>query len=113
MAGGTITFGRALKVGALIALVASACYVATWEVIYYKVTPDFADKYAAAMIDKAKKGGASETELKQSQASMEKFKAMYANPVFNVLMTFVEPLPVGLLFALIAAGTLRRKPALG
>jgi hypothetical protein len=31
MAGGSVTFGRAFKVGLLITLVATVCYVATWE----------------------------------------------------------------------------------
>src|SRR3954462_11257124 len=44
---GAISFGRALKVGAIIALIASSCYVGTWEIINYTVAPDFADKYAA------------------------------------------------------------------
>ena len=34
VAGGSVSFGRAAKVGALIALLGSACYVGTWEVIY-------------------------------------------------------------------------------
>ena len=47
VAGGSISFGRALKVGALIAAVASGWYVATWQVIYYRITPDFMTKYQA------------------------------------------------------------------
>ena len=35
VAGGTVRFGRAFAVGALIALVSSACYTATWEVMYF------------------------------------------------------------------------------
>ena len=44
VAGGTVRFGRAFAVGALIATVASVCYVATWEVIYFNFAPDFAAK---------------------------------------------------------------------
>src|SRR5687768_10069858 len=44
VAGGSVTFGRAFAVGAQIALVASICYVATWQVIYYKLAPDFGAK---------------------------------------------------------------------
>ena len=47
VAGGTIPFGRALKVRALIAAVASGWCVASWQVIRYKVTPDFMTKYQA------------------------------------------------------------------
>jgi hypothetical protein len=42
--GGSVSFGRAFAVGALIATVASVCYVATWEVIYFKLAPDFMAK---------------------------------------------------------------------
>jgi hypothetical protein len=48
VAGGTVGFGRALAVGALIAAVASLCYVATWEVIYFKLAPDFVTKYSGS-----------------------------------------------------------------
>ena len=44
---GRITFGHAFRVGLLITLVATICYVATWELIYYKLAPDFGDKFAA------------------------------------------------------------------
>ena len=40
VAGGTVSFGRAFAVGGSIAVVASACYVATWEVIYFKFMPN-------------------------------------------------------------------------
>ena len=48
VAGGTVRFGRAFAVGALIAVVASLCYVATWEVIYYKFAPDFVHEVSGA-----------------------------------------------------------------
>ncbi len=110
--GGAISFGRALKVGLLITVVASACYVATWEVIYYKVAPDFGDKYAAYAVEKVKKSGAPQAEIDAQTKKMTQFKEMYRNPFMNIAITFLEPLPVGLLVTLISAGVLRRK-ALG
>ena len=41
VAGGEITFGRAFAVGILIALISSALYVLTWEIVYFGV-PGFA-----------------------------------------------------------------------
>ena len=35
---------------------------------------------------------------------------MYKKPAFNAAVTLVEPLPVALLVALIAAGVLSRRP---
>ena len=109
VAGGELSFGRAFKVGMLIFAIASTCYVATWQVIYYAVWPDFPDKYAAHTIDKARAGGATEAELAVRQREMTQFAALYKNPLINIALTFLEPLPVGLGVALIAAGVLRRR----
>ena len=109
VAGGTVGFGRALAVGLLIVLVASACYVATWEVEYFALFPDFADKYAAHVIERARAAGASPAELDARIREMEQFRVMYRNPLINVAYTFLEPLPVGLPFALVSAGILSRR----
>lgn len=108
-AGGQVTFGRAFKVGILITLVASCCYVASWQVVYYKITPDFMDKYSAATLEKAKSNGATEAELAVKTKEMAEFSEMYKNPLVNIGFTFLEPLPVGLLFTLVTAGVLSRK----
>src|SRR5215210_635081 len=47
VAGGSVRFGRAFAVGALIGAVASVCYVATWEVAYSRLAPDYLTKYQA------------------------------------------------------------------
>jgi hypothetical protein len=109
VAGGEIGFGRALVVGLLIMAVANACYVATWEVLYYNVYPDFGDKYSAHVLEKARAQGASEAELASKQQEMAEFKEMYKNPLVNIAFTFLEPLPPGLLLTLISAALLRRR----
>lgn len=109
--GGAVGFGRAFVVGALIAVVSSACYVATWEVIYFALAPDFMQKYEAYALQKAKAAGESEAAIERKRAEMAEFARMYRNPLFNAAITFVEPLPVGLLIAAASAVTLRRRPA--
>jgi hypothetical protein len=109
IAGGTVRFGRAFAVGLAIALIAGACYTATWEVIYYNFTPDFAEKYAAAQLERARTNGATAAELAQKKAELARFAQLYRNPAYNVAMTFVEPLPVGLIVALVSAGALSRR----
>jgi len=107
--GGNLTFGRAFRVGMLILAVASACYVATWQVIYYRLAPDFVDKYTAHSIERVRNSGASEAEIAAVVAKMAKYREWYRNPLVNIAVTLLEPLPVGLLFTLIAAGALTRK----
>jgi hypothetical protein len=109
VAGGAIRFGRAFKVGALIALVASACYVATWEVIYFNFMPDFLTKYQTHQLDKARADGETEETIARQQAEMDKFAKLYRNPAINAAITFLEPLPVALIMALVSAGVLSRR----
>jgi Protein of unknown function (DUF4199) len=109
VAGGSVTFGRAFTVGLLITLLASACYVATWEVISYRLAPDFMDKYAAYTIEKAKRSGATQAQIEARTQEMERFEEMYKNPLINIAFTLLEPLPVGIVFTLVTAGVLSRK----
>jgi amino acid transporter len=106
--GGVLSFGRGLAVGMLIAAVASACYVATWEVIYYRLTPDFTERYSAYVIEQQRAASASEEAIAARTAQMERFQALYRNPLFNVAITFMEPFWVGAIVALVSAGVLRR-----
>jgi hypothetical protein len=107
--GGAISFGRALAVGGLIALVSSACYVATWEVVYFGFQKDFVQKYEAYTLQKARAAGASDEAIAKQKTEMAEFARMYQNPLFNAAITFLEPLPVGLLFAAGSAVALRRR----
>jgi hypothetical protein len=109
VAGGTVTFGRAFAVGVQIAAVASLCYVAAWQVVYYKLVPDFGTKYQAYTVEKARADGASEAELAQKKAEMAKFMELYKNPLINIGITFLEPMPVALVVALVSAGVLSRR----
>lgn len=112
--GGSVGFGRALVVAVLIGLVSSICYVATWEVIYFKFMPDFMDKYSAHEIARARASGATEEQIAKRKAEMDQFNQSYHNPVFNAAVTLAEPLPVALLISLISAGVLsRRRKAAG
>ena len=108
VAGGSVTFGRAFKVGALIAVVAAVCYVATWEVVRRKMVPDFVERYQAHLMEEARAEGATVAELAKKKAVLDKYAIMYRNPAIRVGITFVEPMPVALIIALISAGVLSR-----
>jgi hypothetical protein len=108
--GGRIGFGRALGVGLLITLISCACYVASWQIIYYNnFMPDFLDKYNAHVVNQLKSSGATETEVQAAVQQGEEFKKLYANPLVNIAFTLIEPLPVGLLITLVSAAVLRKK----
>jgi len=108
-AGGVLTFGKAFKIGLYITLIASTLYVLVWLVDFYLFIPDFMDKYAAHVIKEKQASGASIQEIQQQTAQMNSMKEMYRNPIFVVLLTYAEILPVGLVITLISALILKRK----
>jgi Protein of unknown function (DUF4199) len=107
---GQVTFGRAFAVGISITLISCIFYVVTWEILYYSFLPDFMDKYGAYMIEKARASGASPQALQAQLDQVQRYKELYANPLLNAAMTFIEPFPIGLIITLISAAILRRKP---
>jgi hypothetical protein len=109
VAGGVLTFGRGFTVGLLITLISCAFYVATWQVIYFKLAPGFMDKYETYVVEQARASGASDQALQETARRMQSLKRLLDNPLVNAAMTFLEPFPVGLLVTLISAAVLRRR----
>ena len=107
--GGQISFGRAFACGILITLITCVCYVAVWEVVYFKFVPHFMDSYWAGQVQKVQAAGLDPATTAAKVAAIEKQEQMYQNPLVNMAYTFMEPLPVGLLITLISAALLRRK----
>ncbi len=108
--GGSITFGRAFAAGALMMLITCACYVLLWEVLVATVEKNFAHQYTAGMIQRAQNSGLQGAALQAKIAEARQFEVAYANPLYRMAMTLLEPLPVGIVMSLVTAGILRRKP---
>ena len=111
VSGGRLTFARGFAVGILITLLSNCFYVGTWEFINHRFMPDFAEKYSAQMIERAKASGASQEKIDQVKRQAEDFQRSYQNPVYVIGMTFLEVFPVFLVITLISAAILRRKTA--
>jgi hypothetical protein len=107
--GGYISFGKAFKTGALIALVASTVYVLIWVSVYYLAIPDYMEKYSSMAITKLQNSGATATEISAQKAQMDSYVSMYKNPLMVVVLTYLEILPVGLVISLIASLILKKK----
>lgn len=101
---GKISFLKALKTGALICLVASTVYVALGLSHYYLFVPDFMDVFTEHVI----KNTAPE-DIEATTVQMENFKEMYKNPLFAILISYLEVLPVGMIVALFSAFIVKRK----
>jgi len=109
VAGGTVTFGRALTVGLLISLITMACYVVIWEVVYYNFMPGYLDQYTVYALEQARLAGKTAEEIAAQAKEMKDFAEMYKNPLVNIAFTLLEPLPVAIVFTLVTAGITSRK----
>jgi hypothetical protein len=109
VAGGQISFGRALGIGILITLIMCAFYVVTWEILYFNFLHGFMDNYGSYAIAKLKASGASPEAVQAQIQQLKHFKELYDNPFYNAAMTFIEPFPVGLVITLLSAAVLRKK----
>ncbi|MDR0803315.1 DUF4199 domain-containing protein [Fluviicola sp.] len=107
--GGIISFGKALKVGLLIALVGSTIYVLTWLIYFFGVGTDFMDYYVNSIHNDLVASGASASEIAKQTKEMNEFMISYQNPFFNAAVTYMEILPMGVLFAVITALVMKRK----
>lgn len=107
--GGVISFAKAFKVGLFITLVASTMYVAVWLVEYYVFIPDFMEVYTRCVLDRAREDGATQEQLQEQARTMATYSEWYRNPLFVILLTYAEIIPVGLVVALISALILKRK----
>lgn len=105
---GHITFAKAFAVGISITLISCLCYVVTWEILYFNFLHDFMDKYSAHMVAKLQTSGASAAAVQVQLQDLKKYKEMYENPLFNSLVTFLEPFPIGLVITLLSAAVLRK-----
>ncbi len=106
---GTITFGRGVKVGILISLIAAAMYAAGWEISYQTVNKDFMANYTAHYLEKMEQEGASAEEISEMESQMAMYGEWYKNPIIRFGMSAMEIIPVGLLVTVVSAALLRRR----
>ncbi len=108
-AGGSITFGNAFLMGAIMSFITSSVYVIVWLIALYNFYPDFAQQYADTQIEQMKAAGKTAEEINRQIAQNKEFVESYKNPLVVILYTYMEIFPIGLLFALIAAAILKKK----
>ena len=101
---GFISLGKAFLTGFWITLIISTIYVVVWLIIFYNFFPNFAEHYTDMAIAKA-----SPDEVTQVTEEMNSFKEMYKNPIMVILLTYMEILPLGIVFSLISALILKKK----
>ncbi|MCR6722136.1 MAG: DUF4199 domain-containing protein [Chitinophagaceae bacterium] len=102
---GYITLGKAFKIGAAIALIGSTMYVIFGLGYYYLFLPEYLD----ANIQHVLQNCTSPEELAIKSKEMAEFKEAYKNPLFAILISYMEVLPLGLVVAFVSSLILKNK----
>lgn len=108
-AGGRLTFGQGMAVGVLITLVSAACYVAAFQLVYFRFVPDFGEKFAACMVERARAAGSTPQELDAVAKQAETLKGLYDKPAANAALSFAMSFPIGLAATAVSAAILRKR----
>lgn len=106
---GQISFGRALACGLLITAITCACYVVTWEILYFTFIPHFMDGYFTAQVHHVQVSSLDPATKATKILAINQSQQLYQNPLVNMAYTLIEPLPVGLFITLVSAALLRRQ----
>lgn len=101
---GQLAFGEGLKIGMLIALLISTIYVVVWMFEYNFFFPNFGNEYADYIIKNAEP-----EKLAEVTKDANFIKEIYKNQLYIFFYTYIEILPIGIVFALISALILKRK----
>jgi len=72
--------------------------------------PNYFERYMAMLKLQMQAEGKSAAAISQEMATTVKYREMYKNPVFNILLTYSEIVPVGIVISLIAALILKNNP---
>jgi hypothetical protein len=108
-ADGRMTFGRGFLVGLLITLVFCACHVVIFEIIYFKVLPDFGARWAECEVAHARAKGGSPQDVAAAEKNAQTFKKLFDDPTTNALVNFATTFPIGLVLAGVSAAILRKR----
>ena len=104
---GVISFGRALKVGALIVLFPAVGFAA-YNIFYVQVLdPDFPDKYYVYQLEKMR-ADADPSEYAAIEESLADQKGMWANVPFQTVLMFMTVYVIGLIISLLSSFILSR-----
>ena len=106
---GRLTFGRGLLVGVLITLISWACFSVAFELIYFWIVPDYGEKFAACMIERARDSGGTPADIDKARSQAAMFRRLWDNPFTNAALTFATLFPVGFAAAAISATILRKR----
>jgi hypothetical protein len=105
--GGSISFGKAIKIGILITLFAAVAF-GILDIVYKLINPDFTTEYYDTMVEQVKATVPAD-QLEAKLAEMESQREIFSNPVFSFLLMAFTVFIIGFIISLLSSLVLQRK----
>ena len=106
---GSITYGKVVTRGLLIALIGAVIYALSWTVYSELSDKDFLKIYTELAIKEMHEDGSSDEEIELAITLMEKMEFLYNNLFYRFVISILEPLPEGILTTLFIGLIVRKK----
>ena len=107
--GGTISFGKAFKIGLLTDLVTSSIFFIYMMIYFRWIEPDFMQTYFDFFREKINNSGLPADEISRQLADLDANLELYMDPNFNSILMFVTVFLLGVVVSLASAAILRSK----
>ena len=107
--GGTISFGKAFKIGLLTDLVTSSIFFIYMMIYFRWIQPDFMQTYFDFFREKISNSSLPADEISRQLADLDANLALYMDPNFNSILMFVTVFLIGVVVSLASAAILRSK----
>jgi len=75
--------------------------------MYFKLMPEFGDKFAACMVERVREAGGTQQEIDEAAKQAQTLKGLYDDRATNAALTFASSFPIGLAVTMISAVILR------
>ncbi|MDQ3049913.1 MAG: DUF4199 domain-containing protein [Bacteroidota bacterium] len=107
--GGKINFNTGFRIGLLITLISSACYVIGWMLYFHFIDDSFVEHYTAFYTEKLKASGGDPLKTEKEITDFHSQMTAYRKPHVMAIQTFLEVFPIGLIITVLCALLMRRE----
>ncbi len=104
-----ISMKQALQVGIMIVVLSTTIYAIFWSIIIAYFIPNFADIFANECIEYNKILGKSSETMAKKTIEMNEYRVNYKKPLVNILYSYTEILPIGIILTIFCAYVLKNK----
>ncbi len=105
---GIITFNLAFRIGILITLIASVCYVIAWLIYFNFIDNTFIERYSEFFTKKLQSSGRSSEEITMELNAFHENMENYKNPGVMAVFTLLEVFPMGLIITILCSMLMKK-----